>query len=80
MVKIIAPGKLKHDYYCEECDCHFEFEAEDVTKRIVWDDHGGHYPVCDFLEINCPYCGHKITLQHDSFTEDEIKKMKEVND
>ena len=80
MVKIITPGKIKHTKVCRECDCEFSFEAIDVTKRVVWDDHGGHYPAADFLEILCPFCGYKVTLNHNDFTDDEIKQMEVIND
>ncbi len=80
MIKIIKPGKIKHEDWCTECDCHFEFEAEDVTIRTVWDDHGGHYPVCDFYEIKCPYCNYVLKLDDDDFTDDEKKMMKKIDD
>ncbi len=37
MVQIIKAGKIKHIEVCRECGCEFSFEAEDVTKRVVWD-------------------------------------------
>lgn len=80
MVQIIKAGKIKHVEVCRECGCEFKFEAEDVTKRVVWDDHGGHYPAADFLEIRCPFCKEKLDLCHDKFNDNEIKQMDVVND
>lgn len=54
MIKIIQEGKIKHTSTCLHCGCVFEFDAEDVTRRTVWDDHGGHYPVCGLLRVKLP--------------------------
>ena len=83
-MKIIKEGKFNHTYTCENCECVFEYDAEDVTRRTVWDDHGAHYPVCDFYDVICPFCNKKITLGSDfttkMFTDNEKKKMKHIDD
>lgn len=78
MIKIIKEGHMQYEHTCFKCGCQFEYEAEDVTSRTVWDDHGGHYPVCAFCEIPCPYCG--ITLQVDGDVLKEKDKMKHIDD
>ena len=78
MIEIIKNGKIKHKKICTNCDCEFSYEAEDVTKNTVWDDHGGHYPAASFYEINCPFCNKKLNL-YDDFTSDEVEKMNKIN-
>ena len=78
MIKILKEGHVKHQMTCWQCKCVFEYEAEDVTKRIVWDDHGGHYPAARFYEINCPYCN--TTLNVKGAVLKEENKMKRVDD
>ena len=73
MIKILKEGKIKHNKTCDKCGCEFEFEAEDVTKRTAWDDHGGHYPVADFYEINCPWCNRTLSLSRKDFEKEEHK-------
>lgn len=80
MVEIVKRGKLKHSRICHECGCEFTFEAEDVTRRTVWDDHGGHYPVADLYSINCPYCHKSMTLITDDELLKEKDKMKHIDD
>lgn len=80
MIKIIQEGKIKHTSTCSHCGCIFEFDAEDVTRRTVWDDHGGHYPVCDFYELNCPYCSLKVDVRDNKFTKEEKEKMDHIDD
>lgn len=79
MVNIITEGKIKYQSHCNRCGCVFEFEAEDVTRETVWDDHGGHYPVCDFYHIDCPYCGEKVNVEDVPKLLEETKKMKHVD-
>ena len=78
MVKIIKSGIVKHIKTCENCDCEFSYEAEDVTRNTVWDDHGGPHPVAFFRQINCPFCNKKLNL-HEDFTNDEMEKMNQIN-
>lgn len=78
MVKIIKYGVIKHVKTCENCDCEFSFEPEDVTKNTVWDDHGGHYPAASFYEIDCPFCHKKLHL-YDDFTSSEEEEMKKID-
>ena len=78
MVKIIKNGSIKHTATCDYCGCEFSFEAEDVTKNTVWDDHGGHYPAACFYEINCPFCTKKIRL-NDPWTEIDELAMRKVD-
>lgn len=78
MIKILKEGHMKYTMTCEHCDCKFEFEAEDVTRRTAWDDHGGHYPVCDFYEIKCPYCDKVLTVKGEVLKEKD--KMKHIDD
>lgn len=80
MITIIKPGKMKHEMNCRQCECKFEYDAEDVTRRTVWDDHGGHYPVSTFYEIHCPCCKRKIELSREIFNEDELSRMICVDD
>lgn len=80
MIKILKEGKIKHTATCEECECVFEFEAEDVLCITRWDDHGGHYPVCDVYEIKCPFCGWTISLSGSNFTPEEKTKMEHKDD
>ena len=78
MVQIIKAGKIKHIEVCRECGCEFKFDAEDVTKRVIWEDYlGGHY---DFLEIRCPFCKEILDLCNSDFDDNEIKQMNVVND
>lgn len=79
MITIIKNGKIKHEHTCPNCDCVFRFEPEDVTRRTVWDDHGGHYPVTDFFELNCPFCKNKIDVGN-VFNSQEKEKMKHINE
>lgn len=81
MIKIIKEGKLKHETTCKDCGCVFEYEVEDVTRRTVWDDHGGHYPVCDFFDVICPFCNKKISMYKEqvNFTKQEIEEMKHID-
>ncbi len=74
MIKIIEDGHIKFTKRCPKCNCLFEYEAEDVTKKVVWDDHGGHYPVTHFYEIHCPFCNELIDL--DKYDEN-LKKMED---
>ena len=78
MIEILEEGKITHKRLCLECHCYFKYNAEDVTRRTVWDDHGGHYPVGDFYEIECPFCSQTMQLG-DSFTESEISQMKHID-
>lgn len=78
MIKIIKDGKIKFKKTCPECGCVFEYEPEDVTKEIVWDDHGGHYPVTHFYRIKCPFCETLITLD-DKGLKNYEKEMKIIN-
>lgn len=78
MIKIIKPGKIKHTMICPNCECEFEFEAEDVTWETVWDDHGGHYPAADWFTIECPYCKTQRHVKMDETLEREKDKMKRV--
>jgi len=78
MIEIIKNGKIRHVKTCEKCDCEFSYEAEDVTKNTVWDDHGGHYPAACFYEIYCPFCNKRLDL-YDDFTSDEKEKMKKID-
>lgn len=80
MIKIIKDGVIKHRTACGNCGCLFEFEAQDVTRRTVWDDHGGHYPVCDFYEIECPYCKHTVQINDIPQLQKEAGKMKHIDD
>lgn len=80
MVEIVKKGRIKHSAVCNLCGCEFTYEAEDVTMRTAWDDHGGHYPVADFYEIKCPYCHRTISLRPDKALLAEKDKMKHVDD
>ena len=55
-----------------------EYEPEDVTKEIMWDDHGGHYPVVHFYKIKCPFCENIIILEDDRLKNYE-NEMKVIN-
>lgn len=79
MVEIIKEGKLKHELTCSYCGCVFTFHAEDVTKTTVWDDHGGHFPVCDNYSIGCPWCNKFLQLSESSFSKEEQTQMKHIN-
>ena len=79
MIRIIKDGSKKYTTTCESCGCVFEYQAEDVTKRTAWDDHGGHYPVCDFYEIKCPYCGRMIEFDSKDEVLREESKMKHID-
>ena len=80
MIQIIKEGKIVHKHTCGVCGCVFSFDPEDVTIRTRWDDHGGHYPVIDFYEIDCPFCKGKIGLSEKDFNKDEVKQMKHIDD
>lgn len=79
MIEIIRPGQLKYETTCSKCNCFFRFQAEDVTRKTMWDDHGGHYPVCDFYEIECPTCGHIVDVGDNKNLLKEKDKMKHVD-
>lgn len=78
MVEIIKDGKLGHEQTCRNCGCIFSYEAEDVTREVVWDDHGGHYPAAEFYKIDCPFCKKEIDLPS-RFSDKEIGAMKRVD-
>lgn len=80
MIEILKEGKIKHQCTCKHCGCVFTFDAEDVTRRTVWDDHGAHYPVADFYELKCPFCYNTTVDVGNDFTSKEIKQMKHVDD
>lgn len=76
MIKIISEGKIKHRHECNNCNCVFEYDAEDVTKEIVYDDHGGHYPCACWYVVKCPFCDKELHLSESNFTDSEVKQMK----
>ena len=80
MIEIIKEGNIKHQCKCIECGCVFKYDAEDVTRVTVWEDHGGHYPVCDGFYIYCPCCKIKINLIGVEFNDKEKEVMEHIDD
>lgn len=80
MIKIIEKGRIVHRIRCDECNCLFSFEAEDVEWEKKYDNHGSYS--ADWYNVTCPYCGYPVSIAIGSYPNliEEQDKMKKINE
>ena len=75
MIKILKEEKKGFVATCINCDCEFEYEAEDVSRNRKIIDNNGLTSVSTYYTIQCPCCDSRLILNR-KWTDADITKMK----
>jgi len=80
MHKIITPGHIKpkikliYEATCANCGCKFEFDDDEIIKRVKSLDMN------NIIWINCPCCGNELKIEPKIVREEKIEEVSTIED